>query len=349
MGVYLLSPNPLSGMGQVVSKYAKLLGGEVIHFDLMKDVDFTDKEVFAFSLPLDNWIETLKKIKLVAKNVVCMTVCETETVHSDYGKLFSLFETILVPSEFCKKVFSRQFRKNNFVVVRHWEPLPPPCPDRTNAKKYVFYHIGNIIDHRKQINHIIRAFEELNLPDAQLVLKATCKNPVNVNIPNVLVMNGLLPEEHLHRIHDVCDCYVSFSNSEGVGMGAVEAALRHKPVIISEYGGAKEYINTEYEIKCNMKTVGVNDFLYCNYMLWGDPDYESLKLYMKDAYDKKLRYVNHDHTRKLLESETIRTQLTEWLSKSIDQQSELKKPDCFVEQSGDSPCRRWVRDQWVVL
>ena len=133
--MYLLSPSPLSGMGQVVLKYAKLLGGEVIYFDVIEDVDFTDKEVFAFVLPLDNWIDTLKKIKIVAKNVVCMTVCETETVHPDYGKLFNIFKTILVPSDFCKKVFSRQFIKNNFIVVRHWEPLPPPCPDRTNAKK----------------------------------------------------------------------------------------------------------------------------------------------------------------------------------------------------------------------
>ena len=347
--MYLLSPSPLSGMGQVVLKYAKLLGGEVIYFDVIEDVDFTDKEVFAFVLPLDNWIDTLKKIKIVAKNVVCMTVCETETVHPDYGKLFNIFKTILVPSDFCKKVFARQFIKNNFIVVRHWEPLPPPCPDRTNAKKYVFYHIGNIIDHRKQINHIIRAFEELNLPDSQLVLKATCKVPVNVNVPNVLIMNGLLPEEHLHRIHDVCDCYVSFSHSEGVGMGAVEAALRDKPVIISEYGGAREYINTEYKIRCKMKTVGVNDFLYSAYMLWGDPDYESLKKYMKDAYDKKLRNVDHKYTRILMESETIRTQLNEWLSKPIDQQSELTEPEHFVERTGDSPCRRWVQDQWVVL
>jgi hypothetical protein len=29
-----------------------------------------------------------------------MTVCETETVHEDYGKLFELFDKIAVPSEY---------------------------------------------------------------------------------------------------------------------------------------------------------------------------------------------------------------------------------------------------------
>ena len=43
------------------------------------------------------------------------------------------------------------------------------------------------------------------------------------------------------------DCYVSFSSSEGVGMGAVEAAIRNKPVIITDYGGCiRIYRNSIY-------------------------------------------------------------------------------------------------------
>jgi hypothetical protein len=42
-----------------------------------------------------------------------MTVCETETVHEDYGKIFEHFDTILVPSEFCKRVLSKTVSKNN--------------------------------------------------------------------------------------------------------------------------------------------------------------------------------------------------------------------------------------------
>jgi glycosyltransferase involved in cell wall biosynthesis len=329
-------------------KYSELLDGKVVDIGDLS-VDFTGAEVFAFALPIPIWLERLKKIKLVAKNVVCMTVCETETVHPDYGLLFAMFNMILVPSEFCKLVFSRQFSGTDFKVVRHWEPLPEPCPDRSDAKKYVFYHIGNIIDHRKQVGKIVRAFQELNLPDAQLVLKATCKEDVKVKIPNVLVINGLLSKEHMDRIHDACDCYVSFSNSEGVGMGAVEAALRDKPVIISKYGGAVEYINTEYVISCRMKTVGVDDFLYSAYMFWGDPDYEELKKYMKHAYDNKVRYVNHEYTRILLEKETIRTQLIESLSVQTDRQLELLEPGHSAEREGELSCHQLDQSQWVVL
>ena len=57
----------------------------------------------------------------------------------------------------------------------------------------------------------------------------------------------------MEDIHSKSDCYVSFSSSEGVGMGAVEAAVRNKPVIITDYGGATEYIETPYTINVNFK------------------------------------------------------------------------------------------------
>lgn len=348
MVVHLLSPTPLSGIGQVVSKYSKLLNGKIIYVD-DDSVDLTGKEVFAFALPIQMWIDKLKKVKEIAKNVVCMTVCETENVHPAYGELFALFKNFIVPSEFCKSVFSRQYPKNRFFVVRHWEPLPRPCMSRLCAPKYVFYHIGNIIDHRKQVNKIVSAFTELNLPGTQLVLKATCKQPVKLKMPNVLVINGLLDNEQMDRIHNSCDCYVSFSHSEGVGMGAVEAALRDKPVILSEYGGAKEYIKSEYTIPCKMTTVGCNDFLYTPYMLWGDPDYNSLKSFMTEVYEKRVRSVNHEYTRILLEPETIRNQLSELLSGQIDPRSGFLGLESSAEKLEELPYHQQDQSPWVLL
>jgi len=45
-------------------------------------------------------------------------------------------------------------------------------------------------------------------------------------------------------------------------MGAVEAAMRDKPVIISDYGGLKEYVRTPYVIRTGRRKVGMVDFLY---------------------------------------------------------------------------------------
>lgn len=310
-----IAGNLLSGIGQVTDKYREL-------FDEDKVYSYTDpipenQEVMLFALPLPDLFDTFKTIKRKSKNIVCMTVCETETVHPLYGELFEIFPRIIVPSEFCKTIFERQFGHVRCSVVRHWSPTHSPTLRSAQGEHtYTYYHIGNIMDPRKQTKRIIEAFLRLNLPNTKLVLKATCKQPVPMNLPRIEVINGLLPSSEIQRIHDRCDCYVSFSNSEGVGMGAVEAALNNKPVIITEYGGAKEYIHTPYVIPCTQKAVGMDDFLFTKDMIWGDPDFDTLMKFMKDVYDKQLRHQDHEYTKKLLRRETIIADFTESLRQS---------------------------------
>ena len=294
--------NILSGIGQVTKKYASLMNIEKV-YSWEEEIP-KNKIVFIFALPIPNVIDKIKKLQSVSKSVNCMCVCETEEVHPIHGELFKLFESVLVPSEFCKNVFSKQFPKTSFSVLHHWSPEPSLFIKQPNTKiskyGYTFYHIGNILDHRKQVKKIIEAFLRLQLPDTCLVLKATCLKEVNWNIPNVIIINGLVSDAEIDRLHSECDCYVSFSHSEGVGMGAVEAALHDKPVIISEYGGASEYIKTPYTIECDKCNVGVDDFLYTKDMVWGNPNFEKLKEFMKDAYEKKMTYMSHIHTKNLM-------------------------------------------------
>jgi len=298
----------LSGIGQVTDKYREL-------FDEDRVYGYTDQiprnqEVVLYALPLPDLFDTFRRIKREAKSVLCMTVCETETVHPLYGELFRIFPHIVTPSDFCKTVFERQFDHVTCSVVRHWVPEPAKSLVSADPKdrgfEYTFYHIGNIMDPRKQTKRIIEAFLRLNLPNTKLALKATCKQPVAINLPRVEVINGLLPAFEIQKIHERCDCYVSFSNSEGVGMGAVEAAMHGNPVIISEYGGAKEYIRTPYVIPCKQKPIGFDDFLFEKDMIWGDPDFDKLTDFMKDVYDKQLRHHNHEYTKNLLRRDNIK-------------------------------------------
>jgi glycosyltransferase involved in cell wall biosynthesis len=174
----------------------------------------------------------------------------------------------------------------------------------------VFYHIGNIIDQRKNFKKILEAFIRLNAPDTLLVVKATCVKPIELKIPNVFIINGLLPHEEIERIHNQSDCYVSFSSSEGIGMGAVEAALHNKPVIITEYGGAVEYIKTPYTVRCELQEIPNDDFLFKKGMLWGKPKFEDLCKFMEDAYKQKLRFMDHSHTRRVVDPLKIYKTLT---------------------------------------
>ena len=305
----LVGPTPLAGIGQVMIKYAKLLHSE--YYVLGQDPIPSGEDVFVFALPVDHWFKAITQLQTVSKSVHCMSICETETVHADYGKLFKMFNKILVPSEFCKRIFERQFPGTCCELVRCYTELKKVEKNYNifnfPPNKYIFYHIGNIMDPRKNIPQLIEAFYKCNFgDDAILMLKATCNQHVKLNnMPNVFVMNGLIPEETLDQLHVNCNCYVSFSNSEGVGMGAVEAAIQDKPVIITEYGGAIEYIDTPYSVPCDLQEIPKDDFLFQKGMKWGNPDQNKLIEFMKDAFDKKLNYMNHSHTRTIVDGETI--------------------------------------------
>ena len=301
-----IGPTLLSGIGQHCKKYMDLFPRSK-YIQIQEEIPESEK-AFIFALPIPHWLDKIPEIKRKIKDVICMTVCETETVHEDYGKLFALFDKIAVPSEFCRRVFSRQFPDTKFYIIH------VHIPDK---RPYTFYHIGNVYDPRKNFNKILETFVRMNKYDARLVIKATCKEPVLARIPNVEIINGLLSDEEMENIHARCDCYVSFSSSEGVGMGAVEAALRNKPVIITEYGGAPEYIETPYMIKCGLQYLVKDDFLFKAGMQWGKPDEDQLREFMEDAYTKKLRYMDHPRTRVLTSRESV---LHEFISNVISEE-----------------------------
>tara|TARA_B110000444_G_scaffold110352_1_gene104209 strand:- start:2099 stop:3004 length:906 start_codon:yes stop_codon:yes gene_type:complete len=293
----IIGPGLNTGIGQHALKYSKLFGrGYYLLGDKLPEAE----RGLVFMLPVRWHMEYLTYIRTRVKDLQCMTVCETQTVHPDYGLLFKEFEQIAVPSEFCKSVFSSQFPDTQFYVVRAHIPTPPEKP-------YVFYHIGNIQDPRKQFREILRAFIRLNESNTRLVVKATCKKDIDIQIPRVTVINGVIPEENMNELHDTSDCYVSFSHSEGVGLGAVEAAMRDKPVIITDYGGAPEYVKTPYLIDCETQKLEEDDFLFQKGMEWGKPNFNQLLNFMRDAYEKRLRYMDHTHTKRVVSGESVKS------------------------------------------
>lgn len=291
----IIGPQLGSGIGQHAFKYTKVFDNASYHI-IGSELPESNHGLM-FLLPLKPHVEYVKYAKTRVKNLALMTVCETETVHEDYGMIMELSKRIMVPSMFCKRVLYRQFPENEFHIIH--AHIPPP------ERPYIFYHIGNIIDDRKNFRGILEAFVRLNKPNTKLVVKATCNQDVQINLPNVEVINGLISDEEMDKLHDRCDCYVSFSKSEGVGMGPVEAALRDKPVIITNFGGSPEYVKTPYTIECELQELERDDFLFKKGMVWGKPNPNQLLEFMRDAYDKKLRFMNHEHTKKLVGKENI--------------------------------------------
>lgn len=292
-----------SGIGQVSRKYAEILKSDTVEYGEPLKKRYTLG--FAYVLPLDSIIEYMKYASTFCDTMIYYTICETEPVNDDYSKLFVLSDTFYTASDFCMQVFSKQFPHIQWKILHNY--AKSPIQNIKNSifnfgDKYVFYHIGNIRDHRKNIKNIIECFYRAQVPNSLLVLKATCNADVSMNLPNVLVIQDFLNDEQLEDLHSKCHCYVSLSHSEGAGMGAVEAALRNKPVIIQEYGGTKEYIHTPYIVPCTITSVGVDDFLFKKEHMWGLPDNQKCIEYMKIIGNSNITHVDHSFTKTLMKN-----------------------------------------------
>jgi len=300
--VLFIGPSLLAGIGQVTNRYAEFLrkiGTSAEYVELGQVPQQTRyTHGFAFVLPIQQNLDHVDKYAALCDSMIYMTICETETVNPAYGML-KKYKTLYVASDFCKTVLERQFPDMTWKVLRL---LAYERPHRSPKGPYTFYTIGNIADPRKNILGLVNAFLSCQFGDAaRLVLKATCKEPMHLNVPGILVINGLLSDDELERIHDSCHCYVNCSHSEGVGMGAVEAAMRYKPVIITDYGGLKEYVQTPWVVPCTKGPIGFDDFLFTKDLEWGHPSQDHLAAALKDCFEKRVTFWDHEHTRHVSE------------------------------------------------
>jgi hypothetical protein len=298
-----IGPRLLAGIGQVTNRYAELLredGHETEYVEIGQRPKCSSYDKgFAFVLPIPDQMAVVDEYASLCKATMYMTICETEPVNPAYG-LLAKYGTLYVASDFCKNVFSKQFPNINWKVLHLFASAPPTISKQIQGP-YIFYTIGNIMDPRKNIRGLIDAYLRCEFRDAaHLILKATCMNAVEWKVPGVTIINGLLSNEHLEKVHEGSHCYVNCSHSEGVGMGAVEAALRSKPVIITDYGGLKEYVKTPWVVKCAKGPIGYDDFLFTADQEWGHPSGEELQKCLWDCYEKKVTTWDHTHTKELM-------------------------------------------------
>jgi glycosyltransferase involved in cell wall biosynthesis len=300
MSWLFVGPQPLAGIGQVTRQYADMIpGAEYCPVGQVPKKRAYDHG-FAFVLPIESQLDMFDQYKNYCGDWKYMTVCETEPVNECYGCL-KRYKEVHVPSEFAKEILATQFPGIKWTLLRHWSPVKAPRVP-ASTKPYVFYSIGNMLDPRKNIKGLIDAYLACEFRDtAHLILKATCVQPVDWKIPGVTIINGLLSPEDLENVHAMGHCYINCSHSEGVGMGAVEAALRSKPVIITVFGGLKEYVKTPWVVRAPPGPIGFDDFLFKKEHSWGHPDGVELQRCLRDCFVKKVNTWDHSHTRNLMD------------------------------------------------
>jgi len=185
--------------------------------------------------------------------------------------------------------------KDNIYIERETtKPL-----NNVDNSRFVFYTIGNW-EKRKNLLQLINIYnkfcDKFNITNSILYIKTfinkeSIQEINDINTKHKLLFNlNNLSENDIVYIHEKCDCYISTTYSEGVGINSVNATLCNNNVIISNYGGTNEYLkNNKYFVNYSLESAydDKNILFNSNNQLWGLIDEDDFINKMKLCYDNK--------------------------------------------------------------
>ena len=92
--------------------------------------------------------------------------------------------------------------------------------------------------------------------------------------PDIVVMDGFVPIEHVHALTALSNCYVSLHRSEGFGLTIADAMAYAKPAVATRYSGNLTFMNDEnsYLVDAGLATVPAGIPNYPAGSVWADPD-----------------------------------------------------------------------------
>jgi len=124
-------------------------------------------------------------------------------------------------------------------------------------------------------------------------------------LPKIHLLHGELSTKELNELynHDKVKCYVSYSKGEGWNRTPLEFSATKKPIIISNYGGHLDYLNSRGSILLNGKLKHVHSSVVWKDIIekdmkWFTVDYESAKLKLKDVFNNYKKYLDRTRMQK---------------------------------------------------
>lgn len=241
---------------------------------------------------------TLKHYRDKYKKLIAFTMWETTKLPPLWVASLNYYaDTVLVPSEFCKKVFEESGVERPIYVVPLGIDLEQyKYYDRPKRDDFKFLITGKM-DDRKNWRAVVKAFiQEFDEQDVKLIVKTRSGSGIKIDgDPRIQIISEDYTGEEMADLYNSCDCFVYPSKGEGYGLPPREAMATGLPVIMTSYGPLIERVDpfTYYPVTIS----GMEDVDYPTKHLislenvdlgqWAVPDFEELKKMMRRVYNKK--------------------------------------------------------------
>lgn len=213
---------------------------------------------------------------------VLFSMWETDVLPANFRRWLGQYDQVLVPCQHNVELFSEFHSDVSYCPLgvdhKFWKPL--------NTKKDgVFrFHGGGSLWRRKGLDVLVKAFNALKLPDAELHIKAAPHardTPSGGLGPNIFLDRQWMSLVEQREWFNQADCFVAVSRGEGFGLMPLQAIASGIPTIVSNSTGQAQFADLAVGVvpcgKSKAETIGQ----------WDEPDQKVLEELMMAVYKNR--------------------------------------------------------------
>lgn len=213
---------------------------------------------------------------------VLFSMWETDTLPGNFRRWISQYDQVVVPCQHNVELFSQFHNDVSYCPLgvdhKFWKPI-------TNDHTGVFrFQGGGSLWHRKGLDILVKAFNALKLPDAELHIKAAPHaqdTPTGRLGDKVFLDRTWMDPEQQRDWFNRADCFVAVSRGEGFGLMPLQAIASGIPTILSDSTGQSQFSHLAFGVvpcgKSKAQTIG----------LWDEPNQKVLEKLMMEAYQNR--------------------------------------------------------------
>ena len=215
---------------------------------------------------------------------VCFTMWETTELPSTFIRWLAEYDQILVPCRHNLEIVQKYHPDVKYVPLgvdtKFWKPMP-----KERGETFRF-HAGGSLWERKGLDILVKAFNKLKLPNAELHIKAA---PHARDVPdgplgdNIYLHRNWMQLEEQRQWFSLADCFVAPARGEGFGLMPLQAIAMGIPTIITDTSGQEQYKDLATGVVKHRKVKAKHGGY------WDEADVDDLAQLMKFHYEDDMR------------------------------------------------------------